>query len=167
MSIDYTFYMVVGFQITESEMYNAFCTTTTYPAISHMEDRFDPKTGQKISPVMVVDKPEQTEEIWSIDGEVIDIEGSCDDDLTLALERKLGCSVEIRNGVSNEYLYDFFLHPIGGLDINEGRVSIFNASMSMKEIIQMAPQLEELAYKMRKIGLKPGEPKVYISGWIG
>jgi len=167
MSIDYTFYVVVGFQITESEMCSAFRTTRVIPDTFHMEDRFDSKTGQKINPVRVIDKKGYVDEIWTINGEVINMDGASDDELTLTLERKLGCSVEMRNGISNEYLYDFFLHPIGGCDIDEGRVSVFNASMSVAEVIRMAPQLEELAYKMRQLGLKTGEPKIYISGWIG
>lgn len=60
--------LVIGFVV---EVYDALKPfEVTVPERSHMEERFDPKTGKKLAPVKVTDVEEHTE--WHVDGKVFE-----------------------------------------------------------------------------------------------
>jgi len=50
--------IAVGWRFTVDQLMEQF--GKTIPEVSHMEDRWDPKTGVQIDPVKVVDRKEQT-----------------------------------------------------------------------------------------------------------
>ena len=52
--------IMLGFRIDKSVFYKAFMGDVTIAEKSHLEDRFDPKTGKKLKPVKVIDQHEFT-----------------------------------------------------------------------------------------------------------
>src|SRR5271155_695690 len=96
MSISYSFYIRVGFEILTEDLKKAFKhqIVSQEEGTFHMEDRFDPKTGAKLAPVQIWDKKPKTktETWWEIDGE--HFQDWEDETMTQVFEEKLGCHVD-------------------------------------------------------------------------
>lgn len=62
MGIEYHVNLAVGVEVSVDELKRVF--TQTLPEESHVEDRFDPKTGEKLEPAKVVDVKERVAWMW-------------------------------------------------------------------------------------------------------
>lgn len=58
MSVDYNFSALVGWRVKTKDILEPFKKET--PEISHMEDRYNEKTGKKIHPVKIIDQFRET-----------------------------------------------------------------------------------------------------------
>lgn len=162
MGINYTFTLRVGYSLEQDVVHRVFEKTT--PGEFHMEDRYDSKTGQKIGRVKVWDK--QPETTFVIDGQEYDDDM---DAITSALARFLGCDVAVSGSYpTGEFSYDFtFPTRNKSKTIDYGKIDLCNPSMYFSDVVAMEKELWDLKYKMDKLGLNPGNPKVFISSSIG
>lgn len=170
MSISYSFYLRVGFEIPTQDLKKAFKhqKVSHEDGVFHMEDRFDPKTGAKIEPTKVWDKKPktQTDTWWEIDGERF--EDWEDETMTQVFEEKLGCHVDAywRAGGAPDvgWSYGFYLHDPNNKDkMGDGnRFTIHNISMNYQEVYDMEFKLNQLKTKITAMGLKPGDAKVFL-----
>lgn len=168
MSTHYSFYLRVGFNVSLEDIKKVFehKNTTHEEGIFHMEDRFDPKTGVKLSPVQVWDKKPKTktEKWWVIDGERFD--DWEDDPMAQVFAEKLGCKVDYywqSYNYPDGNAYGFYLHDPNNKDeVDEGRFAIHNLSMNYADVCAMQPKLAELKQKLLAMGIDPGEPEVFL-----
>src|SRR5271157_2382087 len=108
MGIDYTANLVYGFEIDEDEVQGIWRKTEKDPGEFHMEDRFDPKTGNKIKQEKVWDRKPSTKVHYEIDDKRID--GMDFEDWDSFLAEQFGCNVETAGSFpSGELTYVFFV----------------------------------------------------------
>lgn len=171
MGIDYSFYLRVGYTLTESEVTKPFKRKTHIKdeGTFHLEDCYDSKTGVKLSPVVVWDKKPKnyTEHWYEVDGEKLEdwepheIEGFFKDKLS-------GCNVQcIYSFSGDENYFIFYPHESDGPSIDEGRVSAYNCSMDFETVKNLEAPLKKLKLDLETFGYKVGEPKVFIASMIG
>jgi hypothetical protein len=165
MSTSYNFSLVVGFQILESVMDKAFVKTISNPGKFHMEDRFDPKTGQKVTPVKIWDEKPLKSSCAELNG--VKYDNTIESDFISELENVLGCNISYVFTYDEECKFDFYLHEDGQCDIDSGHVSVHNSRMDLNEVVKMLPKLIELKQDMESLGLTVGKPEVFISTSIG
>lgn len=163
MGVHYSFSLQVGFRFDQEDVHQHF--RTVIPAIFHMEDRYDTRTGQKTGQVKVYDRHETS--YIEINGEHLDDDSEA---VSQALATLLDCDVETGGSYSSGDLEYFFMpHRTKKSEspLDYGHVSIHNPSMSFFEVRQMFAPLAKIELKLREIGLKPSEPQVYIGSSIG
>jgi hypothetical protein len=167
MSVHYTFYHRVGFNVSVEHLKQVFGhkNVTHEEGSFHMEDRFDPKTGVKLDPVKVWDKKPKThtERWWIIDGERFD--DWEDDPMTRVFEEKLGCHVDYYRQADGgeDPSFGFYLHdPNNDDQIDEGKFAIHNLTMDYAAVCAMQPKLAELKQKLQAMGIDPGEAQVFL-----
>jgi hypothetical protein len=122
-----------------------------------MEDRFDQKSGKKLASVKVVDS--EAGEKYVFEGKDFD-----DDQYEFLdmLAGKLKCSIANGGGYSNgETLYISVDFDVANDGTDEGRVTC-GGSASIKNIAKAIKQAEALKKKLAKLGVKVGEPRVFI-----
>ncbi len=131
---------------------------------SHLEDRFDPKTGAKLEPVKIIDEPGG---LWVKLGEHdepfqefppdFDDEEFCEE-----LGAQLGCGVErFSQG-------EFF-----GFSVQDGNMTgsgyephhywSVGEALYFDTLITLGPSLKILAKKMEELGLQPSKPCVFAA----
>lgn len=173
MSTSYSFYLRVGFEITEDDIIKTFQhkEESGEPGIFHMEDRFDPKTGARIAPEKVWDKrPKAHTKKWlEIDGQKIEDFGDNPDQDTSLLETMIGCRVGYfwNSTGGNDNSYVFYPHSDGNESLDFGRGSIHNISMLYQDVVNLAPELDRIKEKLQSLGFPVKEAKVFLPSIIG
>lgn len=167
MSCSYAFYLRVGFEIPTEELKKVFVHKTVVheEGAFHMEDRFDPKTGAKLAPVQVWDKRSKTktDRWWVIDGKRY--EDWEDEIMTRVFAKLLGCNVDNywqAYGSDGGGSFGFYPHPPGDVDVDSGKFSISNTSMSYQQVKELEPKLIELKQKLLDLGINPGEATIFL-----
>lgn len=153
MGIDYGCYLGIGF-ITDKETVLA-PFRKVLPEVSHMEDRFDQKTGKKLAPVKVVDEGEGEEFVF--DGR------HYDDDFELfeAIGKKLNCSIGDTGGYTEGttvYIEVDVDTDDGGVD--DGRFTVGGAA-TFADVTALRAQLTKLKRDFKKLGIELDEPMVF------
>lgn len=158
MSINYSAYLAVGFHIPYEDFCKVFIRKTR-EEVSHMEDRFDPKTGAKLEPIKVVD--EEAVKVIVFNGQNYDPDEMYE--LTDALAAYLKCDIDT-DGSSNgdqDYVFtpkyttdSFYGHDYGRLTVG--------GALTYKQVVKLGPVLDALRLKLIKLGLKPGKAVVMV-----
>lgn len=160
MGIDYTTSIAVGFDVSDDDLYETF--GVHYPEQSHMEDRWDPKTGKKLAPVKVIDRAE---------GRVLEFEGTEHQDalsLATAICEKIGCAMNYSKNFyggdeTERYVFGPILkhHEFGDYRGGE-RFSLVAARIRLRDVIEAEGELARIKRELEALGLEPGEP--WIAG---
>jgi len=160
MSISYNFDLGVGFVLDKSEVLAPFAKN--FPAKFHYEDRFDPKTGKKLTPTKVIDNEEGV--VYELDGKEYDEEY----ELLEALAEKLRCNFGNGGGYSDcsTVYVAVELDTTGEDSYDDGRASC-GSSATLENVIKSKKAVEVLAKKLRKLGIDPGVAKVYVKPDVG
>lgn len=164
MGIDYTASLVYGFEIDEDEVQAIWRKSKKDPGDFHMEDRFDPKTGNKLKQEKVWDRKPSTDTWYEIDGEKVDELDS--EDWDSYLSKYFGCNVETAGSFpSGELSYVFFVNEsLHYKDADDyGHVTVYNNVIDHKTLLDLAPKAMELKDKLLKVGLKVEDPTVFIA----
>lgn len=164
MGIDYSFWLNIGYKISGEFLPDSMRKITEEK--SHMEDRFDPKTGKKLAPVKVIDE-EGGLECFLVDGTELEDMYS----LAEALSEKLGCEVECEHGYSGEdftITFSVNLPRTGQDDGDWGRVSV-GSSILFEEVISNKARaaVEKLGADLKALGIDPGPAKIMIGSSVG
>lgn len=160
MSTDHDAVSCVGFAVSFEDFFGPMLRRTK--EVSHMEDRFDGKTGKKLDKQeKVVDRaagfnivvgkqefegPESKE----------DLDGSfCpEDDMLSAVGELLNADVSYTGDMCNGCCFFVMVQPFGLIDKKEGPVTI-------KNIVKQAKEFERIRKELKKlIGFDPGEAEV-------
>lgn len=164
MGIDYTANLVYGFEIDEDEVQAIWRRTKKNPGEFHMEDRFDPKTGNKIKQEKVWDRKPSTERWFEMNGEKI--EDLDFEDWDAFLSKQFDCHVETAGSFpSGELTYVFFVNE--SLSYKEaddyGHVTVYNNVIDHETLQELIPKAAALKEKLLKAGLKVEEPTIFIA----
>lgn len=142
MGMEHTSEMVIGFVACQDEILKYFELTT--PEVSHIEDRYDPKTGKRLKPVVVVDEEERT--VYRVDGETY--EDSYD--IAEALADAVGCRVTRHGNLFTGEDIVFAIEP-----------SKMPSTVSFKQIAELEPECKRIRKEFKKRwGIELGEPSV-------
>jgi len=164
MGIDYSFSLDIGYKISGEDLPDSMFRITEQK--SHMEDRFDPRSGKKIAPVRVIDE-EGGEETYILDGK--EHEDTCE--LAEALAEKFGCDVDCERGYGGDDFSMSFtlrLERTGEDDNGWGNVAVgssilFDVATSAKARAAM----KKLGKDLKKLGIDPGPAKIMIGSSVG
>lgn len=161
MGTYYSFALKVGYSFSIEKFDKLFLKTDE--GKYHWEDRFDPKTGNKIDQEKVWDRrprvhyqigEDRFESIWTICYEANQ------------LEQKLECSIDMTN--TDGEIVHFTVappHKLNKMDL--GNDTLISGPISLNTLQEMLPALLELKQKLESLGLQPGEPEVFVSSWAG
>lgn len=126
--------------------------------VSHLEDRFDAKTGEKIAPLKVIDCFE--EEYYEIDGEEV-----ADWELMDVLADKLGCVWSSMSKDDVECVAFGVSLPTSERGEDLGRLTV-SESFLYEDVCDAEDNLEDLAEKLGDLGLDVDAPQVFIAGSV-
>lgn len=162
MGIDYSFALGIGFTVDPEELSEALRKDNTklIPEKSHMEDRFDPKTGPKLASVKVVDEDETVS--WFIGEEEFEYENEF---LEEFFHRK-GMAYSDDSGMS-EASVAYVTVPVkhtGEDEFDGGRVNC-GSSIAYSVATSKSTQngLKKIKKFLQSLGLEVG---VYQSTWV-
>jgi hypothetical protein len=161
MSVDYYASLAVGFEVTGEELNEIF--GAGLPEISHMEPRFDPKTGRKTKPEKVITQHESR--ILRLDGEDYEDEHA----LVEAIASSLSCSYhEVGSHYDDQENMSFIFCPdikaeFDGFD--DSRLTC-SGGISYKTMLNLKPELERISKGLKKMGIDPGEAMVTVAGVV-
>jgi hypothetical protein len=165
MSIDYTIKLAVGYIIPEEELTRAFGKVT--PPKTHMEDRFDPKSGKKLAPEEVVDHHGYTTITYK--GKVVE---DGENQLAEDIAKDLDCGLWLHgSSMSGEMSYVFgpnlekLYKPYDSNELNEGHLTA-EGIVPFALLTECGSALGTIRKALKELGLNPGEPMVLLAGWI-
>jgi hypothetical protein len=149
MGLYYTVRAVVGYQFPLEEVLGPFVVRT--PEESHLEPRYDPKTGAPVDPVKIIDRHSYVDYV---------IAGTPYDSPFVALDRLaeiLNCDYGLSGGL-NDNIKDMsvvFTPFRSNPDLAEahGRITIHKDVLVLDGNVMSACQV--LAKKLTELGLKP------------
>jgi hypothetical protein len=154
MSTDYYIELAVGFEIHINDLLAPFEKIS--PEKSHLEDRYDEKTGKKLDPVRVVDQEEQV--VWKINGEEFD----CEDSAADAVADKVNAVATYGYGTIENVVIGPPM-PLGE-ESNESTWSHFTTgpNYSFRSLAKMGSKLDEIAKELKKLGIESGRAKFVL-----
>lgn len=175
MSIDASVSLSVGFFMSYENAVKPFVFLKKEK--SHGENRYDPKTGRKVSVEKVIDveggkylKLPGSEEEWGPIhfGEETHEGGSPSDDGVEGffedLSILLGCEIELFGGELSYIGFTMAGSDDYGCDSYDPHDCIsVGPSLYLAKIPAMTERAKLLSKKMQKLGLKPGQPVVYMA----
>lgn len=166
MGIDYSFFPVVGFVVTEATLIPLL---KILPEASHMERRFNPKTGKEEEPVKVVDTPVQSMYVLDGSGLINDDEPMDFSEVCELIGQKIDCDVKVCGSALCGDLFCVFgpkLEPVDDdLCLQEGRIEA-SQPLLFHDVVRPST-VSEVAYigeELVKLGLGPKDPIVGV-GW--
>ncbi len=143
MSTEHTASLIIGFSIDMDDLGMPF--KVTLPQVTHVEDRYDQKTGEKLGPVTVVDSEER--EAFVFEGEEY-AEGT---ELTEAMEQHIRCRINPHG--------DFFA---GDLVYSiQPTKTAGKPEMSIIEVLTFEAECLRIKSAFAKYGIHLGEPSVF------
>ncbi len=167
MGIFYTFGLCVGFKVEEDEIKKVFRKEDLIPGEFHMKKRFDPKTGEELSPAKVWDKKPVRLSWYEVDGKRFE-PVKFFDHLGEILSKKFECTVTYWfNAYDTSYVVFSTLLTDSENRIDEGKITVSTDSVSIDKIVKAEKSLNDLRLRLEEAGLKVGEPKVFIASSAG
>ena len=148
MSVDYDAALAIGFTFDEDAFERAFGRTV--PRESHMEDRYDPRTGEKVDPVEVLDCMEH--EGLFLDGD--EKEYGFDEELFEEI------STRTRTHYVEQIDYDHTVTVTFGPTHEILPRPYENDCVEWRSLLLLGQELDQIATRLRELGLEPGEPTV-------
>jgi len=162
MGISYRFELAIGFEVSMEEVDRVFGHTTD--EVCHMEDRYDPRTGERLEPVLVRDQ--QSERVLMFDGLEVD-EWLIGDELAGLLD----CDVHRIDPYDGPVLAFVFgphmkMNEEDALDDYHAGCS---GSVYVDDIVtgKFATELKRIEERLHALGFEVGRPKVQIVWSIG
>lgn len=153
MGIDYSVHLGVGFIVNKDSLTSPFRVETEEQF--HMEDRFNPKTGEKLAPVKVVDV--EADEAFVFEGKTYDDWY----ELSEALAEKLDCGIQDTGGYTDgETIFVTLAVDTDDGGTDEGRFTVGGAA-KFDDVTAMRAQLTKLKKAFKKFGVDLGEAKVF------
>lgn len=155
MSVDHSAETIVGYVIPVEDFFKPLLVKSK--EVSHMEDRFDPKSGKKLDKQeKVIDREagfnvKVGDEEFEGPGADDDLENfNPDDEVTEAIGALLGCNVRVTGNFYNGCCVFVCLEP-KGFSKNDGCVSL-------KDIVKQADELKRIGKACIKLlDVDPGE----------
>ena len=167
MGIDYSSVLGVGFVFPLEEVLDSFRKVD--PEQSHTEDRYDPKTGEKLEPVKVVDQEKHDTFMWPGEPESETEDGW---DFVYFIANKVFCDSMTFGNHMGDRDDVFVLFGVKVEKDNESGIEgvecghvDFAGNLSYKSVLSAASELEELKGRMENYGLKPKEA-VIQNCWV-
>ncbi len=162
MGIDYSASLAVGFYFEPDEVLDAF--TEEVEEVSHLEKRWDPKTGKEDRPEKVIDQEGGKRLVFK--GEVV---GDGDEDSLLVPQDLFGA---LAGHLKCQYWDDGWPDELKGVVFGfvpkrniETGWSTGNADTTagirLDDVAEMEDRLGLLEMKLRALGLKPGPAGVF------
>lgn len=147
MGMNWDWSLVVGFVVGTDDLLMPF--KQEMPEETHLEDRYDARTGKKAGQVTVVDKPARTE--YVLDGKSYDDES----EFVEALAHEANCEITLHGDFCTGEDMTYSIEPKRSCQ----------ESLTFKEIAELAPEAERIrqVFKVR-FGVDLGEPGVTSVG---
>ena len=164
MGIDYSFDLCFGYKVDYEDVVDALATVkhTKTDGVFHMEDRFDPRTGQKLKQVKVwdvkpIDKEERHINFGDVNFHIFDDPNILEKELS----KKFGCNIDIfKDNCSCEWNYIFFRLDkcLSYKDATDYyRITLYKKEITYSEIQELMPKAIELKSKLVEAGMNPGD----------
>lgn len=155
MGVYYGQQIGIGFHLDEDDLAHWLDVEEIEPKKVTYEDRWDPKTGQKLEPKEIV-TPARTNVTFRPTGE--DVEDLYDNGgLACAVAKHLGCEVvEGFNSFGDSHFVFTVSIPTIGEEVDCGRVC-FGASHKLSDVLDKLPELEKLRQKFVDEGFEPDD----------
>jgi len=174
MSYSIRLNLVFGFKVDFKEFVQKAVKshTTKTEGKFHLEDHFNPKTGEKLSAKKVWDeKPIETTIEWlEINDQKIDIDSNDFECLEETLSKELNCLVEIGGDwISGIWHISFSENSDKELStaFEFGSTRIYNDAVSLNQVQELTPKLMVLKNKLNDLGLDVGDPEIFINTSVG
>jgi len=135
-----------GFKINKENVLRPFLKEEISPEEFHFEDRWDPKTGQKLKAIKIIDKKEVKSEYYLLNNERY-IHGNT-----------------LINKITKDILFCEFLdsYPFSGFGYVIFYPKYGNASyLTVEDINELKPQLEIISEQLNKLGIEVSKAAVY------
>lgn len=152
MGIDIDQAVKVGYVFSEDEIEAAF--GTQFPEVAHLEDRFDPKTGQKIAPHKVIERYGYTLYNHS------DVQYDDVHEFISALEKDLNADIHHYGDMMSNGGGKYVIGLGHGTRECDAKRCPEDGSFSLNEVFNDLPKLEALAATLTELGLDVGEPEI-------
>jgi len=159
MGTDYSVGLGIGYVFTAEQVLAPFLRVV--PEQSHMEDRFDSKTGAKLPPVKIIDVPRR-------ESYVLDDSTLYAWDVIETLAKKFGVKLGWIGGDNDgrESVMFCVNDPYNGKAQDpSNHLTVHHTVIPATRTFNA--ELAELREKLLQIGLKPGEPVFRIFCWWG
>lgn len=149
--------IIVGFKFLEEDVLTTF--QKTLPEKSHLEDRYDQRTGLKLAEkAKVLDEEER--EVWEFDGEVYEDKYDFFD----AVASKINCEYEYFGEFGGETKFVSFCVPLINLhDSVDVSNAYFGGSIPYAKVAVSSGPLKSIKDSLESFGLRPGEPTVHLA----
>lgn len=173
MSTEYDFYSRVGFVFKAADVIKPFAEKVREE--SHREERFDPKTGKKSGTEKVVDREAHVR--FTFNGKLVGTsdEEEPEEDDALYVEDRLVNLIALKakckwwkfgdlNGSGKDIWYVFGPHLpqyVKNHGLNAGRVTS-DGGLDFQTVAKQTAKLKQIGTALKKMGLKPGKPKVEL-----
>lgn len=166
MGTDYNFGLAIGYQFSLAEINKTFGVQA--PEESHMEERFDKKTGKPIEPEKVIDKPKRL--VYKFDGEILesvdedygsDYEGICN---RIALH--LGCEWTHSYHFGEEEATRIYFMPKLPGALWEGACFGHidtDGPLPFDKVVKTASKMKKLRVGLKKLGLTPEVAAIHVT----
>jgi hypothetical protein len=144
MGVEHNSYTSIGYEFDAEGLSKFFLIKV--PEVSHMEERFDPKTGKPVAPVKVVDRAA---------GEAFQIPGTTEiyDDTCLQsfieeeLAAYLGCSVDVSFNAWDGTIGNVVFCP---------DLEFRGSSIPLGYVMELMPKFDQIKLKLEKLGIEVG-----------
>lgn len=163
MSIDRTVGLGIGFVLKREAVIKKFRKKVA--GKSHMEERFDAKTGKRLKDEEVVDV--EPHHVHVLDGQTYgDGDPDYDDggtDLLDAIADKVGCDVEEFDGPDDHNENVIFKAKVKLSDDEfDGDGLIVTGSAGFKDVARLGPELKRIKAELMKLGVRTGAARVQL-----
>ena len=157
--------LCVGFQFQDSVLEEQLFTPEVeiIDGTYHLENRFDPQTGKQQLPVKVWESnPKTNRKYWlDINGKRYNTETPT---FVKVMSERLGCCVErFGDKETNKYGYSFYVNETLPYRKVTDQFALSSPTIFLEQVIALQKPLNDLAIELRRINLKPDEPRVFIS----
>jgi len=154
MGVDYSQGIDVGVEVSREDLIAPF--RQIVPEVARYEDRYDPKTGERLEPKKIVER--RSYAFYVFENEKYEEAR----DLAYAIAKKLDCSVESHAdwmcGGWDEYVFGYGL----GITSEDSRCSR-PSSISLSLAVEQYPKLLALKDKLTALGIKATGPSIVNS----
>ncbi len=154
MGIDYSFEVAVGYRLDERSLAPL---TKIVPERSHMEERFNEKTGTRAGAVKVVD--EQVHAVFLVGGrEFEDFDEAVQELAILACAQCRYFPDYDRNGYA---VLGPLLKSVKGTEVDDGKICV-GPAVKLLSVTRSAGEVGQIGLKLMELGIEPGEPVVMV-----
>lgn len=171
MSTEYSFHVAVGYEVPFKEL--ARGRLKRFKEKSRLEDRFDPRTGKKTGQEKVVEREAGTylvigDDAYNVNDDPCEARDALEAALALATGTELDL-VDVNESPYVDLLDSTYVVTAPGIvkreacEVDLGKAT-GSGSFLVSGLVKAVPALEALGERLRKAGIRAGEPVVRIVG---